>query len=60
MPQVQRSRGRSRFWLGAGIVLLVLALAVALFWPTLTRWNAIDRCLDSGGKYDYQHNSCVH
>ena len=40
-------------------VLAGVAIAVALWWlPTATRWIAIDRCLDLGGRWDYAAERC--
>jgi hypothetical protein len=39
--------------------LLLLGLGAALYWYG-SRWLAIDRCLDAGGAYDYEHRRCVY
>lgn len=41
-----------------GVPLLV-GLAVALGWPLIERFIVVDRCLDSGGKYDYDKEACI-
>ena len=41
------------------LVPLAVGLAVAVVWPKIDAWLAVDRCLDAGGKYDYTANACV-
>lgn len=43
---------RKRFTVAVGLV------AVFYFWTDLSNWIAIDRCLDNGGKWDYNMGHC--
>ena len=40
-----------------GIVAILVGLIVAMDVPK--QWR-IDRCLDSGGRYDYERDVCIH
>ncbi len=46
----------------AGIFVLIVALAVLAAWlvPILKHHIAIDRCLDSGGSFNYKTYDCEH
>ena len=44
-------------------ILFVALLAIVLlegrgWWERYRRWDAIDTCLDAGGRWDYQLNVC--
>ena len=45
-----------------GIFVLIVALAVLAAWlvPILEHHIAIDRCLDSGGSFNYKTYDCEH
>ena len=50
-------------WPSAAVGLLFWAAAFALgYWAYhhAAAWLAVDRCLDSGGSYNYQSESCIH
>ena len=49
----------AKLMLAALLVPLAVGLAVAVVWPKIDAWLAVDRCLDAGGKYDYAANACV-
>jgi hypothetical protein len=49
----------AKLMLAVLLVPLAVGLAVALVWPNIDTWLAVDRCLDAGGKYDYAANACV-
>ncbi|MBK7235482.1 MAG: hypothetical protein IPJ21_07620 [Sterolibacteriaceae bacterium] len=41
-------------------MVIALALAVAaMVYPALRQWWDVDRCVDGGGRWDYQSDSCV-
>ena len=44
------------------IVVLIALMVVALVGITLyaIKFSAIDACLDSGGKWDYENNHCLY
>jgi len=41
-----------------GLVLLGVALATALFSPKVQRLLAVDDCLDAGGRWNYESDTC--
>lgn len=49
----------AKLMLAVLLVPLVVGLAVAVVWPKIDAWFAVDRCLDAGGKYDYTTHACV-
>ena len=40
-------------------LLVVIGVLAAVVGPWLHQQVGIDQCLDSGGKYDYEANSCI-
>jgi len=52
-------RVQVRLVLVAVAALLAITIGIAVLWPRVERWLAVDRCLDAGGMYDYSSNSCV-
>lgn len=38
---------------------LILALLATLILPKILHNIDIDRCLDTGGKFDYSNNQCI-
>lgn len=53
-------RREARIMAGMLLVLLLLGLIASFVGPYLIRYIEVDRCLDSGGKYDYEKNCCLH
>lgn len=55
---------RNRFFYRLGYVLMVFAatsvliLLVCKFW--FSGWLQVDRCLDSGGRWNYERKTCEH
>jgi hypothetical protein len=43
----------------SAIALIAITLIAALGGPYLFKQISIDRCLDSGGKFNYQTNECI-
>ena len=41
------------------ILLIGIGLLVAIFGPWLREQRDVDRCLDAGGKYQYETKSCL-
>jgi hypothetical protein len=37
---------------------ILIALALFITWPVLQEFPAVDSCLDSGGRFDYEANEC--
>ena len=38
---------------------LILSVAVTIVYgPRVSRWMEVDRCLDAGGRFNYQTNHC--
>lgn len=42
------------------IILIALGILIAIVGPWLHRQVDMDRCLDSGGRYEYEANRCIH
>lgn len=42
------------------LLLILFIIIAALLAPRIMNQVEIDRCLDSGGKFDYNTNQCVH
>ena len=40
------------------IVVVLFLLAVALAWPSISEFFAVDRCLDAGGSFNYATGLC--
>lgn len=52
---------RRHLYAGLMLVLAVIApVATMLSWSPLSRFLAVDRCLDQGGSYDYRMGACAH
>jgi hypothetical protein len=46
----------------ASVLALVLALAAAvvvMVYPAVRQWWDADRCVDGGGRWDYQTENCI-
>lgn len=52
-------RGESNLMLASVLLLLALGFVAVLVGPSVATWIAVDRCLDAGGRYDYQTEKCV-
>ena len=40
------------------VVLLIAAIVLAILWGRVTEFAAVDKCLDSGSRYDYTIGRC--
>ena len=40
--------------------IILLALFIAMVFPWLSNFVEVDKCLDSGGSYDYANCKCDH
>jgi hypothetical protein len=49
-----------RLTLSRTLIIAVAAVLVAVSFPAVREFSAIDGCLDSGGVYDYVANACRH
>jgi hypothetical protein len=41
------------------LILIIMGILASIFAPKILRQLDIDRCLDNGGKFDYEKNICV-
>ena len=48
----------AKLMLGLVLVVVVLGLSMAVVWPRISMFLAVDRCLDSGGSFNYNSNQC--
>lgn len=53
-------RREARMMAGTFIALLLLGLIASFVGPYLIRYMEVNRCLDSGGKYDDEKSACLH
>jgi hypothetical protein len=51
-------RRQARIMVRLIIGVIGIGLLVALLAPRIGQWLAVDRCLDSGGSYNYQARVC--
>lgn len=49
----------ARLMLLLPVLLITIGILVATAAPWLKRQVDVDRCLDAGGKYEYQANTCI-
>jgi len=49
---------KRRTLVGFGLALLGILGTYVWPWPQVSRWRAVDRCLDHGGCWDYQASAC--
>ncbi|MGK2945649.1 MAG: hypothetical protein ACSLFC_13015 [Desulfuromonadales bacterium] len=49
----------AKFMVGTIIGLIVVVVLAAWLIPFLSHHIEVDRCLDSGGAYDYENNVCL-
>ena len=55
---IHKARANAKVLLVVVLTVTVLGSAVAVVWPQVATWLAVDRCLDAGGRYDYASNAC--
>ena len=53
-----RTSGKSHSRLRGAVGVVAVVLASCLFWPVIRDFFVIDRCLDSGGSFDYVLSVC--
>lgn len=41
------------------LVLALGAAVVAMVYPGVREWWEVGRCIDGGGRWDYQSNTCI-
>jgi hypothetical protein len=51
-------RREAKIMAGFIVGLVVIGLLVGLLAPLIVQWLAVDRCLDAGGRYNYETRVC--
>jgi len=51
-------RREAKIMAGFIVGLMVIGLLVGLTAPRIARWLVVDRCIDAGGRYNYQLHRC--
>lgn len=60
MPSINSHFSReAKIMIGLLVVPLVVGLIVSIFAPSIMHQLDVDRCLDSGGKFDYDNSTCI-
>ena len=52
-------RREGKFMLAVLLLPVAIGVLAAIVVPPVLSWLAVDRCLDSGGKYDHENSNCV-